>query len=133
MGVSRPDYGTLPTVNFHQHHRLNWAKFNGVKYQSSDYVIVGWQEDDLPRFGYIQKVYITCGVVVFKTKSVTTLGVDRHYHSLMIDNRNTTVDINFLSELKDSRTYHSHLLSNGGLYITLRSHVEKIESEDDDD
>ena len=76
-------------------------------------------------------MYITCGVVIFKTKSVTTLGVDRHYHSLMIDNRNMNFDINFLSELKDSRTYHSHLLSNGGLYITLRSHVEKVESEDD--
>ena len=105
--------------------RPAWVIVEGVKYQPHDYVVTGWQDDDLPIFSSIQSIFVACDTVVFKTKRATSLGIDRHYHSLLIQETSTEHPV-CLSELKVNCVYHSHLLNNGGLYITIRSHIENI-------
>lgn len=108
------------------HCRPSWIISSGVKYQPQDYVIIGWQDDDLPLFGHISSIFVAQNIAFLKINTALTLGVDHHYHSLLIQKGNREEMVVSLSELKDIRVYNAHLLSNGCLYITLRSHVENV-------
>ena len=65
--------------------RTSWAKSNGIKYQPGDYVITGWQHDDLPSFGCILAVYIMNGVIFLEVTSLISCGIDRHFHSFVLE------------------------------------------------
>ena len=49
-----------------------------------DYVLIGWQEDDLPLFGLIEDILVINGCALFKVIKYATLKIDRHYHSFHI-------------------------------------------------
>ena len=105
--------------------RPRWVLQHGSKYSRSDYVIIGWQEDDLPLFGRINDIMLINGSVLFRVNQYRTLGIDRHYHSFCI--RNTAVEsVCWHSELVDYHPLQGHRLFNSNLYITLRSHIEKM-------
>lgn len=97
----------------------------GFKYMQSDYVLIGWQSDDLPIFGHIQYIAVVNGLVLFGMCVYHAYGIDRHYHSFAVSNTGE-VSVCLLSELVDKQTFRAHLLCNGFLYVTFRSHIEKM-------
>ena len=98
----------------------------GIKYTFSDFVVIGWQCDDLPLFGQIRHIAVVNDFVLFGVALYCTLGIDRHYHSYNIRKNETA--IYSLSELVDYQPLRAHSLANGHLYITLRSHIENVSS-----
>ena len=94
------------------------------KYKLLDYLLLSWQDDDLPVFGRIEYIAIICGYAMFGVFLYHTLGIENHYHSYVIKNTGLKAAY-WLIELPDFHTYQAHLLSNGSLYVTLQSHIEK--------
>lgn len=106
-------------------HRPKWIKKFGIKYQKSDFVLVGWQRDDLPIFGQLQDILVA-EKVLFKVLKYENMGIDRHYHSYTIQRTPEEVLIWF-SDIVDHQIYQGHTLtSNSNTYVTLHSHIEKI-------
>lgn len=98
----------------------------GIKYASLDYVIKGWQSDGLPLFGQIKEILVVNdSVLLFHVLEYETTGIDRHYHSFSIRITGRE-DLVCLPQLVDYHTFNGHKLINGNLYITFRSHIEKI-------
>lgn len=88
-----------------------------------DYVLIGWQEDDLPLFGLIEDILVLNGRTAFKVIKYLTSEIDRHYHSFHIK-KTSDRDFCWLSKLVDHHTFQGHVLLNSKLYITFRSHIE---------
>lgn len=105
--------------------RLKWIIQQSTKYSKSDYLLVSWQDDDLPIFGRVDDIVIVSDYCMFCVNVYFTLGIDRHYHSFSLK-RTPNIAVYFLSELPDYHAYQAHSLSNGQLYITFKSYVEKI-------
>ena len=105
-------------------YRPKWISLAGTKYSNSDYVLVGWQDNDLPLFGRINDILVINSAALFQVHKYETLGVDRHYHSFCI-RKGSSAGLYWLSELVDSYPYQGHILLNGCLYITFRSHIAK--------
>ena len=82
----------------------------GVKYTFTEYVLIGWQDDD--------------SIVLFQVTKYHTLGIDRHFHSHVIS-RSNGVELCSLSELVDYHPFRAHNL-NGHQYITFHSHIENV-------
>ena len=97
-----------------------------TRYAKSDYILVSWQDDDLPVFGQIDNIVTVSNYVIFCVTIHQTLGIDRHYHSFLL-RRTSDEAVYFLSELPYYRSYQAHLLSNHQLYITFKSHVENCQ------
>ena len=89
------------------------------------FVIIGWQEDDLPLFGEIRDILIINFTYFLLVKVYMTVGIDRHVHSYVIKNRRDEENILSLSELPGYPSAVGHSV-NRELYVTLRSHVMKI-------
>ena len=113
------------------HNRPTWIRLNGMKYQNTDYIICGWQDDDLPKFGSISTIFVVNNIAFFKVATSTTVGIDRHYHSYLVrcHQNHCEETVVCATTLIDHQPYRSHLLSNGSLYISIRSHVEKLVQE----
>ena len=104
--------------------RTSWVKFNGITYQPQDYVIIGWQDNDLHLFARILEVHIANNTIFFKVVSLITEGIESHFHSFVINN---CVDESLLvqtEELVTSQVYTANLCK-GSLYITFHTHIEK--------
>lgn len=84
-----------------------------------------WQDDDLPIFGKIQDILVINKKVLFSVLHHTTSGIDQHYHSFVVV-RTEEVSLFWLHEIVDEQPLRAHVLFNGNLYITLRSHIEKL-------
>jgi len=96
-----------------------------IKYLQSDYVLFGWQEEDVPIFGHIQYVAVFNNNPTFGVVKYYVLGIDRHYHSFIIK-KTSEVATYWLSELVDYQPLQAHLLRNGCTLITFHSHIENI-------
>ena len=105
--------------------RPKWIIYMVIKYTCLDYVVKGWQSDDLPIFGQIKDIIVVNdSALLFCVQDYETAGIDRHYHSFSISVTGEE-DVVCLPELVDHHTFYGHL-HNGSIYITLRSHIEKI-------
>lgn len=92
----------------------------GIKYACLDYVIKGWQSDDLPLFGRIKEILVVNdSVMFFHVLECETVGIDRHYHSFSITTTSREALV-CLSEPADHHTFNGHQIANGNLYITFR-------------
>ena len=108
--------------------RPSWIILNGIKYQITDYIITGWQYNDLPSFSCISAIYVVNNTPFFKAAASKTLGFDCHYHSFLLEAYpdEQKESILCVSSLIDHQTYQAHQLCNGGRYINVRAHVEKV-------
>ena len=95
----------------------------GTKYTVNEFLIVGWQDDDLPSFGQIQYIVVVSGNPVFVVNLYVTQGIERHYHSFIVQ-RTSDIKACYLSELADYQPLQAHRQSNGYLCITFHSHIE---------
>lgn len=95
-----------------------------TKYHILDYVLIGWQDDDLPRFGRIDEILVIKGNVMFIVHQCETVVIERHFHSFLIKNEHT-IGLYWYSELFDFQSFQGHVVGNSHLYITFRSQIEK--------
>ena len=96
----------------------------GVKYVVSDYLLLGWQENDLPSFSQILHIFVFNDCALFRVDVYSAYGFDHHYHSYPL-RKNGIKAIHWLSELPDFQTFRGHFV-NDCLYVTFRSHVENV-------
>ncbi len=96
----------------------------GIRHRRNDFLIIGWQEDDLPIFGQVKVIFVLKKSALFRVAKYTTLGLCRHYHSFYI-RASTSEEIFGLSELSDYQVYQGHYIKLCDYYITLRALVVK--------
>ena len=98
--------------------RPKWVKRNGVTYQSNNaYLITGTDGLD-PTFSRLDGLMVLGGnLVVFITSVCKVSYFDSHYHAYVISVTHQKV---MTTKLLDHNVYHSHILSDGLSYITLR-------------
>ena len=51
-------YNTCSDYASCNYYRPKWVVLSGTKYTYLDYIIMGWQEDDLPLFGRIVDILV---------------------------------------------------------------------------
>lgn len=100
--------------------RIAWVMYMGAKYHAKEFIIIGWQDNDLPVFAKTLNVYVKSQEVFFKVQKFTTLGIVRHFHSFVIQKTDQVEYFKGFSEYLPC----SAISQNELLYVTLRSHVE---------
>ena len=103
-------------------YRPNWIKYDGNTYRLAMFILIGWQDDDLPQFGEIKDIFVINSTHFLLVRVYMTMGIDRHVHSYVIKRKNEE-NIKLLSELPGYPVVGHSL--NRQLYITLRTHVIK--------
>lgn len=88
----------------------------------SDFVLIGWQDNDLPIFGRIQQIIIIKNIALFVVSIYSAYGIDRHYHSFVIK-ESGEVATKCLPNLAALQTFQGHI-KGAVLYITFRSFIE---------
>ena len=103
--------------------RPNWISIFGERYYSQEFVLVGFQDDDLPVFGRIQHVIVVCGTPLLALKIYKTVCLYSHLSAYQIIETNSVLVV-LLSELETYQPYCSHLyIGDNQTYITMRSKV----------
>ena len=64
--------------------RCDWIEWKGSKYYQGDYVLCGFQEDDLPQFGKVYDILLAREEPFLCISVYVTKGRDAHYHSFVI-------------------------------------------------
>ena len=90
----------------------------GVKYTFTEYILIGWQDDDLPAFGQIQCIVVMDSILSFQVTNYHTFGIDQHFHSYVIS-RSNGVELCSLSELVDYHPFQAHNLVINTSHSTL--------------
>ena len=62
----------------------------------------------------------------FNISKFPTLGIDRHFHSIVIGQKMLVEEVQCIDSLVKTQVFNAHLLRNDSLYIILRSHVERL-------
>ena len=89
-------------------------------------MLVGWQPDDLPVFASVTSVIVIVGIVLLEIEVYFTEGINCHLSSYLLRpiHQNKVI---LLSSLDNKDVYYAHkFLGDKELYITMRSHVEKV-------
>ena len=105
-------------------YRPSWIKYDGNTYRITIFILIGWQEDDLPQFGEIKDILVINCTYFLLVRVYMTLGIDRHVHSYVVKSKRDEENILSLSELPGYPPTVGHSLDRQ-LYITLRSHIIK--------
>lgn len=118
--------GLWQIVNFYTC-RLKWIVYQRVKFERNDFVLMGWQENDLPQFALVTDIIHVSSndIVLLKAQGYHTVGIDRHYHSYIIECIPSSIYTVHLSKLKHFQPFKSHIKS-GFEFITFRSYVEVL-------
>ena len=111
-------------------HSPNWIKIYGETYHRSEFVICGFQEDDLPIFGRIDAIMVITGTPIFSLRIFRTLGLSNHLLCYAIERLHKT-SLVLLSQLmhKEPLTPHQRT-GDDNVYITLRFHVINTANEE---
>ena len=64
--------------------RCDWIEWKGSKYYRGDYVLCGFQENDLPQFGKVYDMILAKEETFLCITVYITEGIDTHYHSYVI-------------------------------------------------
>lgn len=107
--------------------RPNWIGVYGERYYRNEFVLVGFQDDDLPAFGKINDIVVASGTIpLLAVNLYKTVGINSHiaaYQILRTNHRSTVL----LSSLTNKHILYSHpYIGDNNTYITLRSHVPNI-------
>ncbi len=108
---------------FLKFYRPNWIKLYGQEFHHSEYVLCGWQEDDLPLFGRIKDILVVVGTPLFTLSLYQTLGINNHLLCFAITSAHQSSVIR-VSELVHRKTLCAHSsFGDSHLYIAMRSRV----------
>ncbi len=91
-------------------------------YRPTQFVLIGWQDDDLPRFGKIKDLLLAQNVAMLAVLQYDTSGIDHHYHSYLICSTHHECIIP-LTHLDQSHSPVNVKAIASGVYLTLRYHI----------
>ena len=116
---------TLKTILSYIHifYRSTWVSIEGYKYTRSDYLLIRWQADDLPCFARVEDIAVFQQKIIFLLLLCTTVGIDNHYHSYVIRKTPERTAL-WYEQIVDKEPHVAHVLQNGEMYVTVRSHTE---------
>lgn len=105
-------------------YRPNWIGIYGECYYRDDFVLIGFQDEDLPSFGKIKDIAVASGSIPLVIVDIyRTQGINTHiaaYHILCTNTKSAVL----LSDLITKHTFYVHLyIDDGNTYIVMRSHV----------
>ncbi len=104
---------------------MNWISESGLKYTNEDYVITGWHTDDSPTFSHIEDILVI-GEHAFLIVSLhKTVGINRHFHSYVIDSSTLHRCAVAISDLQYPGTFRAQEIQSI-FYITTRSHIHNV-------
>ena len=69
-------------------------------------VLLGWNED-LPKFGEVQEVFILNGIIYLSLQLWATLYFDRHYYAYAVTTTSDDVQVMQANQLGDYRPVHA--------------------------
>lgn len=84
-----------------------WITLMGIKYCLNDFVIIGWEVNDLPMFGQIMEIFSVKEKTFLQLRKYKTHGILKHYHSFSIK---TTSDgtVLLLQDILYYQVYQEH-------------------------
>ncbi len=83
---------------------MKWICHLGIKYGIQEYVIIDYQEDDLPLFGKIEDIAVIDEKALLCVSMYRTLGFHHHFHCYVIGLEYK----HLLSELEDYQPLRGH-------------------------
>lgn len=84
----------------------NAVILNGYKFRPHTMVLLGWNED-LPKFGEVQEVFILNGIIYLSLQLWATLYFDRHYYAYAVTTTSDDVQVMQANQLGDYRPVHA--------------------------
>ncbi len=96
-----------------------------MRYAINDYLIVSWQEDDLPLFGKVEDIVVIEEKALFCVSKYQTHGFDHHFHCYVITKVEERLSC-WLSDIIDYQPLKAHSRRDGSLCIVTRYFVEKV-------
>lgn len=108
--------------------RPKWIKCDGEVYRQSSFLLIQWQDDDLPQFAKIEDILIVLNFPFFIVCTFITQRICHHYHSYAVKKGRQMLVVT-LAEIGDSHpVYCHHVHGDSTLYVTMRSYVENAKS-----
>jgi len=104
--------------------RPKWIKCQGTVYHLAQFVLTGWQDDDLPQFSKIDDLIYIQSVAIIVATQYHTVGIDRHYHSYLIAITRCKSVIP-LTNVNSHPPVNVRVLPSG-MHLTLRYHVLNV-------
>ena len=92
-----------------------------MKYAEQDFVLIGWQADDLPVFAKIETIVVIGKEAFFIVNRYPAFGISHHYHSYCVKKTDELIAV-WLEE-QASTVFRCHLRDRQYL-ITFRYHIE---------
>ena len=105
-------------------YRLKWIRCQGTVYRLAQFVLSGWQDDDLPQFSKIEQLISIQNVAIMVAIHYHTVGIDRHYHSYLIGSTRCKSVIPLANV--DSHPPVNVRALPSGMYLTLCYHVLNV-------
>ena len=103
-------------------YRANWVKIYGYQYYPGDFVLCGWQSDDLPIFAKVDSILVIVGVPLLLVEVFHTVGFNNHILSYSITDSYTSSVIS-ISKLDSKQPLSTHKsIGDANIYIILRYH-----------
>ena len=103
--------------------RVKWVHYEGNTYRPIGFVLFDWQQDDLPKFGQINNIYMVESSCILLVTSYRTVGIYRHFHGYLVESEHYEIPV-LLKYLPGHPPVIAHSL-NGNLIICLHSHIIK--------
>ena len=97
-------------------------KVHGNTYSLSSFVLVSFQEDDLPQFGKIELLIVVEQEAFAPLILYTTEGIDSHYHCFVITCSNEKKLI-FIKDLNGSLPLYGHSYGSNIKCVVLRQSI----------
>ena len=64
----------------------------GAKYHPNVFVVIGWQDNDLPIFGKIISIFVKESNLIYKIARYETLGISSHFHSYVLERKTSCTE-----------------------------------------
>ena len=103
--------------------RPKWISIYGERFYNQEFVLIGFQDDDLPYFGKIRDILMICGTPLFVIANFKTVCLYSHLsaYEVMQTNNESVV---LITELTSRQPYYSHLyVGDCQTYIAMKSNV----------
>lgn len=104
----------------------SWIHIYGNRYARDQYVLCGWQDDDLPGFAQIKDIALVTECPLLVLEKFSTAGINNHLLSYLIVSTKH-VFVMKLSSLPMKDPLYAHIYpGDDNLYIVLKYHVPKM-------
>ena len=101
----------------------SWIHVHGETYHPSEFVICGFQDDDLPLFARIDDIMVITATPVLSVRVFRTVGINNHLQCYAIEHAHQRSFI-LVTQLVHPEPLSPHQkLGDKNIYIALRTYV----------